>query len=207
MVASLRDCKADRPVVLDIGANYGLYAITAACHVPKCRAFAFECDPIVADILEKNIALNHDAMERNGSSVDLVRMAVSKDRGGGLLYRSDDDGDGSLLPDFGKTNRSEGIAIETVDGDWILKTLCEGRANYCKIDVQGAEQNVLMGFRNALKKGDIDEIQIEISQGNEVCVDVMEQYPYALSGSGSLERVATQGFDDFFYRACNERPH
>ncbi|GAI66269.1 unnamed protein product, partial [marine sediment metagenome] len=48
----------ENPVVLDIGANDGVFSLTAAVN-QHIRCFAFEPAPSNYDILQRNIALNN----------------------------------------------------------------------------------------------------------------------------------------------------
>src|SRR4051812_32390108 len=54
----LRSRSGERRVVLDIGANYGLFSVATCLHVDRCHAYAFECVPAIRSLLEENVELN-----------------------------------------------------------------------------------------------------------------------------------------------------
>ena len=69
------------PVILDVGANYGLAAIALKAEHPDAEIVAFEADPAIAAIAEANIA----AAGLRG--VTLVRAAAWTCRGHDALRR------------------------------------------------------------------------------------------------------------------------
>ena len=76
-------CK-DSPVILDIGANTGVYALVAKTINPNAKVFAFEPVNRVYDKLQENIALN---------SYDIVaiKKAVSDKSGTAVIYDTNEE--------------------------------------------------------------------------------------------------------------------
>lgn len=143
-------------VVLDIGAHIGYHTLTMAKLVGQDgKAFAFEPEPSNFDLLVKNVKIN------GYSNVILMQKALSNKRGKARLFLHETCwGTHSLSPDNvsivsagGKAStfwdRYVEVDVETLDE--LFKDY-EGRIDFIKIDVQGAEMAVLEGGRNIIKK-------------------------------------------------------
>lgn len=125
-------------VVLDIGANIGLYTLTLARRVgPTGRVFAFEPEPSNCALLRKNI-------EQNGyHNVTIFEKAVSDRSGKCNLYLSKTHG--GLHRTYQSRACSGSVVIESVRLDDIAD-LRDQEVNLIKIDVEGAEPRVLAGM-------------------------------------------------------------
>jgi FkbM family methyltransferase len=128
-------------VFLDIGANAGIYSLTAARAYAASRGagyvLAVEANPTMQARLDYNVRLN--ALE---SQVRLARVALS-DRSGEVTFNisSSNLGESSLAP-------TEGTPI-TVPCQTLLSLLQEhgvSRVDGMKIDVEGMEDVILMPF-------------------------------------------------------------
>ena len=132
-------------VIVDVGANTGLYSLIACGASMRNEVLAFEPDPSVIPILESNIALNY------GVRIDVRKTALSSKPGRASLYVPlKDHGlvetSSSLEADF----KSEHSSIETVDVSTLDAVLREAlspdkRVTVLKIDVEGHEFEVLAG--------------------------------------------------------------
>jgi FkbM family methyltransferase len=135
-------------VVFDVGANIGAYALLFAQWVgPRGRVFAFEPSPPSRTGLERHLQLN-DVEDR----VEIVPAAVC-DRSGHATFHLDRFGGMSGLhtsPDLAPT----ALNVETTT----LDRFCEERGvkpDVVKIDVEGAELEVLRGARSTLSSPDV----------------------------------------------------
>lgn len=129
-------------VVVDIGANIGIYALTAAQHIgPEGRVLAFEPHPRTLAKLRRNIALNDVA------TVTVLPKAVA-DQAGTMQMQTvshRDAGRNSLLTEMNK----KGLATVDVEIVPLLDELkAEGvdRIDILKIDVEGFEDRALWPF-------------------------------------------------------------
>lgn len=131
-------------VVIDIGANIGYYTLIFARLVgEKGKVFAFEPDPTNFSILQKNIAAN------SYNNVVLIQKAVSSRSGKNRLYLcSTNLGDHRS---YDPHNNWKSIEIDSVSLDDYFKDY-KGKIHFIKMDVQGAEGQVLMGMKNLVKK-------------------------------------------------------
>lgn len=133
------------PLILDCGANVGLSVIYFKHLYPGARILAFEPDPTVFKALVKNVA----SFELQ--DVTLYQKAVW-DRETTVMFDSDGSV-GGRISDERFTNNS--IEVSTVRlRDWL-----ETPIDMLKIDIEGAEYEVLMDCRDRLM--DIDYLFIE----------------------------------------------
>lgn len=124
-------------VVYDVGANVGIYTVLACRMVgPKGRVFAFEPATVNLFFLNRHVRLNRF------SNCTVVSKAVSS-RNGTVSF---DTGKGPCL---GKIADHGSLQVPAVTIDWFV---AEGNPapQLMKIDVEGAECEVLLGARECL---------------------------------------------------------
>lgn len=138
-------------IVFDIGANIGQYSIPAALRAGSSgEVHAFEPAPIWARRLQENIKLN------NLSNVTTHRVGLS-DRGEQRLFvfkNRQGSGMGSVVENYTSSidaKKLERIQIDMETGDRYLARYHLPPPHIAKIDVEGAELEVLRGFEEALK--------------------------------------------------------
>jgi FkbM family methyltransferase len=129
-------------VVIDVGANSGVYAVPLAAARPDLEVHAFEPNPTVTRRLERNKALNRAA------NLLVHATALAETRGEAGFYRFDDDVTLSSLNRHaaemhGKPQLTT-VAVETIDSMFADQAR---RVGFVKIDVQGAEFRVLQGAK------------------------------------------------------------
>ncbi|WJW75199.1 FkbM family methyltransferase [Thiohalobacter sp. IOR34] len=129
---------------LDVGANKGDFSVLAASLVgPEGRVLAFEPEPENCTWFEKSMALN------DFGHVRLHPVALADSDGTATLHLGQKSGWHSLVP--GREVTADSITVETRTLDSLL-TDPETRApDMIKIDVEGAEQQVLEGARQTLR--------------------------------------------------------
>lgn len=137
-------------VVFDVGANEGEETLFAAKRVPDGRVFAFEPNPQVRARLSRNVELNHF------QNVSIQPIGLDVQPGKLVLYgpagRGRDGtlnaGQGTIFPRIGVDAPIGEITLSTLD-----RFVMEQRApriDLIKIDVEGAEMNVLQGGERVL---------------------------------------------------------
>jgi len=130
-------------VVLDIGANIGYYSLIFAKLVGKeGKVFAFEPEPENFALLKKNVEIN------GYKNVILVQKAVSNKTGRTKLYLCEESaGDHSIY----ELNGRQSMEIEVIRlDDYFIDY--DGKIDFIKIDVQGAEGEAIQGMPNLLNK-------------------------------------------------------
>lgn len=137
---------------LDIGANIGLHTNVAASLVgDNGRVIAIEPQSTVRALLQENISLNQF------DNVEIISCALGKEQGEGDIYivNAHNDGQSTLIPDSSETTcPSEKVKICTVNS--VMHDCNIQKVDIVKIDVEGAEMEVLKGgrefFRNSSTK-------------------------------------------------------
>lgn len=124
-------------VLLDIGANIGIFSLAAARLFPDTRIYAFEPNPEAYSRLVRNLGLN------NTANVHPVNRAVYSQCG--VVGFSD----GSSTS-MGSVIDSGTLSVEAVTLDSLCSQKAIDHIGLIKIDVEGAEVEVLRGARETL---------------------------------------------------------
>jgi FkbM family methyltransferase len=126
------------PVIVDCGANIGMSCAYFKELFPESKVVAFEADPTIAKVLANNIKIN------DIRGVEIVEKAVWVDDNG--VDFSSDGADGGAIHGPGKSIKVPSVRlrqrIEEIDGT----------IDMLKIDVEGAETDVLIDSQQALDR-------------------------------------------------------
>jgi FkbM family methyltransferase len=135
-------------LLIDVGANTGMYALLAAALDPARQIVAFAPNPQVFDMLQANIRLNRYRNIRAES------LATSDQNGEVLFYVTETGGgiptDSSSVPGF-RRNVKE-VRVPAVALDHYLTTKNLGKVDVLKIDAEAAEPKVLAGANETIKR-------------------------------------------------------
>jgi FkbM family methyltransferase len=113
-------------VCLDIGANIGVKSLYLSKHCSEGRVVAVEAGTTVAECLQTNIAAN--------SITNVVAMHAAVGSEVGTMHFYEDSAWGHV---------GEGIAVEAVTLDEVVRRNGLSRVDFVKIDVEGAELPIL----------------------------------------------------------------
>lgn len=190
-----RHIKKPEAVVLDVGANRGQYAAMARAVLPAAKIFSFEPHPIsFAKLSELAKSLNfvaiHAAVGDRMADVELFD------------YESDEGSEhASLVPGViekihGSKSSRHLVQMITVDEFVEKQQLCF--IDLLKIDVEGAELDVLHGAATTIRENRLGAIQIEFNEMNTLSRtfvrDFMELMPslriYRLLQNGDLHMIS-----------------
>jgi FkbM family methyltransferase len=142
--------------VIDIGAHIGRYTITSSKQVGNSgKVVAIEADPDNFQLLKRNIALN------NLTNVLPLNYAVFSTRTRMKLYEQSASAkyNSVMLTRAAKTKNYVEVEADTLDS--ILKQNGINQVNWIKIDVEGAEFEVLKGSTKTLSSENVS-LLIEI---------------------------------------------
>ncbi len=148
-------------VVIDVGANVGLYSVLASRRISGAGVLhAFEPNARVYGLLQQNLA-----MRASGCNVVLHREAVGS-RPGTVRFSCTAD---SAYSGVIRTNRSalireEEVRLESIDNLVAVHSLA--KVDLLKVDVEGYEPEVIEGARELLLRPDSPIVFIEISDAN-----------------------------------------
>ena len=149
-------------VVLDIGANFGLYTATSASRMKDCgRLYSFEANPHTFDFLRRTLYANRLAHHPN---VIAVNALVGESAGRGTLHYLPEFLGGATMTDigqWGEAKRSIELDMITID-----EFLPNGLAvDLVKIDVEGHEPFVIRGMEQTIRRSPNIRIFIEFVEG------------------------------------------
>lgn len=143
---------------IDVGANIGYFSLLASKIVGETgRVVAIEASPRIFSALRSNIACNQ------ARNIRVVNMAVSHCNGFLRLYMGTEFNSGLTT-----TREERGLEfeceIEARPLDAILSSRELETARFIKIDVEGAEWDVVAGMGRLLRSGRSDlEVMVEVS--------------------------------------------
>lgn len=179
-------CKPGR-VMVDIGANVGLYTAIAGVGVgPSGRVIAFEPEPesfrflqttVSANELTNTLAVQAAASSENGTT---KLFTSSSNRGDHRMYLSDK-ADGS-------------VEVDMVRPDDYLESQGVVEVDIIKIDVQGFEGHVIAGLERTIRR-------------SPRLAMLMEFWPLGLSAAGTDPVELLHRLDNFGLALCEVNAH
>ena len=153
-------------VFVDIGASTGIYTIKAAKHCAQNGGLVLAIEPFV-DVLA---ILFHNIQVNNFTNVKLYNFCAGERTESVTLWRNFNKPHSFSLIQRDDKATSLPILAVALDDLFVWEKL--DRLDYLKIDVEGAEQQVLLGAKRTIKKYR-PIIQMEITI-NDVPVDLIE---------------------------------
>jgi FkbM family methyltransferase len=197
VLACWQSMAKDAKVILDVGANAGIYSLAALAIQREASVHAFEPTPEIAERLRATA-------ESNGlCTLRVHQVAVLSGEGEAILRRyrgesGNNEGMNFISQDLGKF---DGERIQTVCLDQFCRDHSIAYIDLLKLDVQGHEHSVLRGARNLLEAGRIGTIFMELNWGKNsaaVCsasesVQLLTQAGYVFSKPGVCLNWARPG--------------
>lgn len=160
------------PIVYDIGSNIGNHTVYFHKYYRAKKIYAFEPVSINADLLEKTVSDN------KLSNVEVFRMAVGKKAGKADLT-------------INERNMGECKIVNNSEGSITIVSLDEmelDKPNFIKIDVEGAELEVLRGMTETLASA-CPVIWIEINDHFQDVDQFLKQYQYELIDKHNFNHI------------------
>ena len=182
-------------VVVDVGANVGLFTLRMAWLTgPRGRVFAFEPNPAVRSLLEDNVALNYVTWVR-------VSDVAAADAAGRrrLHVTTRFQGNSSLVSKNAwyerhfLVDRVESCDVEVGRLDDLLPD--DVRFRLIKIDVEGAEPDVLAGLERILAEGRCAQLDVEVSKplGERQFDELVARIRRLVDGGAGLAELGADG--------------
>ena len=169
-------------VIIDVGANIGIYSVYAALRKPTATVYAFEPEYSNLHQLKQNILEN--ALTRN-----ICPYAIALDENTGISQlHVQDTTPGAAKHTVSKqklTNTHtgddvvwrEGVATMTLDEFCVLSQV---KPNLIKIDVDGTETAILKGGQKTFSNSDLRTVYIEVDKDHIECEDILINYGFVL---------------------------
>jgi FkbM family methyltransferase len=164
-------------VVVDIGAHMGRYTITSSKHVGRRgKVVAVEAHPYNFELLEGNLRLNRLTNVRTVncalySKKDKLKLYLPDEEQGYTMHHSLMTN--YLVSKYDDRIEQKYIEVEADTLDNLMHRIGIKQVNWIKIDVEGAEYEVLSGAREILSNSDHLSLLIEI-HGKDTYVPTME---------------------------------
>lgn len=143
------DSLADGDTFVDVGANVGLFTLTARQRVGRDGGVvAIEPEPRARGILRRNIALNGF-----GAGISVLKYAISDHSGFVSFEVAKQLGHSTALRDYSGIESVERICVETLTLDAAVTRANVDPASIAlvKVDVEGLEYEVLAGAQRVLE--------------------------------------------------------
>ena len=155
-------CKKN-DIVVDVGAHIGQYTITSSTRVgPNGKVVAIEADPSNFEMLKRNINLNQftNILPINyavSSREEKVKLYLPSQESGFTKYNT-------IMTDRARIEKDKFIQVNANTLDNLLEQngISHEEVNWIKIDVEGAEYEVLKGATNILSKSKDIALLIEV---------------------------------------------
>jgi FkbM family methyltransferase len=186
-------------VYYDIGSSMGFHALTANTVITTGEIYAFEPVPGTMNIFKKHISLNSKLI--NGNRIKLLPFAISDKEKQVDFSDNTEQRDGNTYikesPVFSGTENKITVLCKSIDG-----LLVEGyrQPDIIKIDVEGAEYDVLRGAKSTLELYKphilLATHDCHLPGVQEKCVDFLQQLGYRLQHTGNYHKYI-DGLDDY----------
>lgn len=147
-------------VLWDIGANMGLHAVTAKLKRPLATVVAFEPVQLLRARIESNAALNK-------VEISIWHEALSDVSGRRNLYIPEGNPSGLASLKTPHADKWSAVPIECRRADELIRSGTCPAPTVVKLDVEGAEQEVLEGFGSCLLEPSLRAVVFEGAPGLE----------------------------------------
>lgn len=155
----------DDAVIVDLGASIGVYAIYAAVTARNARVYAYEPMRSFYELMQENVRLNGRVDTITCFNCAVAGTAAERDLfhgGPGLFFPT------LIVPERGATAGRTPVPCTTLDD--VLASNGLSGVDLLKIDIEGAEYEVLYGAQACLER--IREIRMEYHTVDGVGHDV-----------------------------------
>lgn len=191
-------------VIIDIGANSGIYSLVAKSVKPDSKVYAFEPVNRVYRKLVKNIELND-------LKIITKELAISDKTGSAIIYDNLNEHVYSVTVNknlFAPTTKVVESLIKTITLDDFIKDTKIDKIDLIKIDVETHEPEVLEGFKHHLSKYKptllIEVLNEEIAEKINAYVKDLGYLYFNISEKGSIKQTDKVYKSDYFnYLLCN----
>lgn len=139
-------------VFVDVGANVGIYALLVSTVIPELRTIAVEPDADARERLEENRSLNP------GVRIEIVGAALAAEVGTARMTKGRDTLNRLARPEEAGTGEVTVTTLDVLCGDAVPAVV--------KIDVEGAELEVLRGAERVLANSPPPVVLLEMIDDN-----------------------------------------
>jgi FkbM family methyltransferase len=153
--------------VIDVGANHGVYALTAARLVgPAGRVWAFEPEP------ETAARLRASANENGLAWLEVHEVALSSRDGEATLHAHESSELSSLDAGAVEGGRASKVKVKALAG--LARDLGIERVDFVKLDAEGEEERIVEGATSLLARTE-PLVMFEIKHGDRVNLGLLDR--------------------------------
>jgi FkbM family methyltransferase len=192
-------CKTDT-VFYDLGANIGYYSILAAQKITSGKIYSFEPLPENIKVFKKHLQLNKTKLQ--SKVIELNEFAIADENkivefSNHAVYN---DGNTYVNQSFVFTEAAQKITVQAFSIDELI---AKGYLlpDVLKIDVEGAELDVLNGARKTLESSKpnifLATHSCHVPNINEECITFLQKLNYVCVHTGNHNKNY-KGLDDYF---------
>jgi len=158
LAAWARHCQ-DSTMIFDVGANVGIYSLTAAAAQAQAKIYAFEPTPQLAAHLRETLVVN------DIRQIEVQECAVGESCGSALLniWGVASEQNEGLNFVTQEAVASETVPIQTVTLDAFCRSHGITHIDLLKLDIQGNEASALRGAQGLLAAGQIRCLFLELN--------------------------------------------
>ena len=186
-------------IFYDIGGNVGYYALMANRFIDTGKIYSFEPLPFLRSIFEQHIELNKRHVQH--SNINILPFAIS-DHEKEVSFSNDinqRDGNTYITSSENFTRAKDSITVKCYSIDELLQ---QGYAapDIIKIDVEGAELDVLNGAINTLKQYKpyilLATHDCHLPGVKDQCLHILQSLGYTVKHTGYYHKHLA-GLDDY----------
>jgi FkbM family methyltransferase len=180
------EAETDAPVILDCGANIGMATLFFKRIYPKACISSFEADPATASVLRQNVEQNHlqDVMVHN--------LMLCNTEGDHPFYTgADEAGILSMSANPNRTSNHREIIVKAGK----LSSYINGPIDFLKLDVEGAEWDVMTDLKSSGKLSLIRSMVIEYHHKIGGQASCLARFLGLLEEEGFEYQIAAAGCD------------
>jgi len=155
--------KARMKTVFDVGANVGWFTYQTAQQYPEAEFWLFE--PVSSIFAEIAPLLGRFSEYNILARAHLHKLAFGHNRGSARISAHPSVTVNKILGHDDLQGPNEEVRVET--GDFFCQENGIHHIDFLKIDAEGYDMNVLMGFVNMLSQKKIDFVQVEASMSRD----------------------------------------
>jgi FkbM family methyltransferase len=141
------------PLIIDCGSNIGLSIVYFKQLYPSSRIIGVEPDPTIFEVLKKNI------LEKGLQQVELINKAVF-----GFETTVNFLAEGGFSGKISSNNEFKGLSVESIT---LTNLIGDRKVDFLKIDVEGAEYDILLEGQNKLSQVENLFIEFHSEAGKE----------------------------------------
>ena len=152
-------------VVLDVGANAGIYSLAALAANPRATVYAFEPTPEIAARLRATVQQNglHRLHVQDAAVFSKTGFATLK------RYRGDF-GSNEGMNFISESGNDAAEWVSTVTIDDFCREHSIDRVDLLKLDIQGHEHSALLGAKNMVETGRVGILFLELNWAGDAGV-------------------------------------